>query len=58
MRPAAIHQKTDRIVMKWPWHTGDRTIDSILLRGFGVYFIMICYSSLLSQDMSYGIGVR
>jgi hypothetical protein len=58
MRPAAIRRKTDRIVTRWPWHTGDRTVDSILLHGFGIYFIMICYSRLLSQDMSYVIGVR
>jgi hypothetical protein len=58
MRPVAICQKTDMIVMRWPWHTGDKTVDSILLRGFGIYFIMIYYSSLLSQDMSYVIGVR
>jgi hypothetical protein len=58
MCPAVIRQKTDRIVTRWPWHTGDRTVNSILLRDFGIYFIMICYSSLLSQDMSYEIGVR
>jgi hypothetical protein len=39
-------------------HTGDKTVDSILLRGFGIYSIMICYSSLLRQDMSYEIGAR
>jgi hypothetical protein len=58
MRPAAIRWKTDKIVMRWPWHTGDRTVDSILLCSFEIYFIMICYSSLLSQDMSYEISVR
>jgi hypothetical protein len=58
MRPAVIHQKTDMIVTRWPWHTGDRTVDSILLHDFEIYFIMIYYSSLLSQDMSYMIGVR
>jgi hypothetical protein len=36
----------------------DRTVDNILLRGFVTYFIMICYASLLSQDMSYEISVR
>jgi hypothetical protein len=39
------------------WRTGDRTVGSILLRGFGTYFIMICCASLSSQDMSYEIGV-
>jgi hypothetical protein len=57
MRLAVICQKTDMIITRQPWHTRDRTVDSILLRGFGIY-IMICYSSLLSQDMSYRIGVR
>jgi hypothetical protein len=23
-------------VTRWPWHTADRTVDSILLRGFGI----------------------
>jgi hypothetical protein len=58
MRPTAIRQKTDMIITRWPWHTGDRIVVSILLRGFGIYFIMIYYSSLLSQDISYEIGVR
>jgi hypothetical protein len=44
--------------MRRHWRTGDRTVDSILLHGFGTFFIMICYSSLLSQDMSYDIDVR
>jgi hypothetical protein len=35
-----------------------QNIDSIRLHGFGTYFIMICYASLFSQDMSYGVGVR
>jgi hypothetical protein len=39
------------------WRNGDRIVDSILLRGFGTYFIMICCASLSSQDMSYEIGV-
>jgi hypothetical protein len=58
MRLAAIRWKTCRIVLRWPWRTRDRTVDSILLRGFVTYFIMICYTSLLNQDMSYEIGVR
>jgi hypothetical protein len=37
------------IVMRWPWHTGDKTVDSILLRGFGIYFIMIYYSSFFES---------
>jgi hypothetical protein len=40
------------------WRTGNRTVDSILLRGFRTYFIMIYYASFSSQDMSYEIGVR
>jgi hypothetical protein len=31
MRLAVIHQKTCRIVMRWPWHTRDKTVDIILL---------------------------
>jgi hypothetical protein len=58
MRLAVIRQRTDRIIMRWHWHTGDKIVDGILMDDFGIYFIMICYSSLLSQDMSYGIGVR
>jgi hypothetical protein len=58
MRPMVIYWKTGKIVLRQPWRIGDRTVDSILLRGFGTYFIMICYAGLLSQDMIYGIGVR
>jgi hypothetical protein len=58
MCPAAICQKIDRITTRWPWHTRDVTVNNILLRDFGIYFIMIYYLSLLSQDMSYRIGVR
>jgi hypothetical protein len=29
MRSAAIRRKTDRIIMRRPWHTGGRTVDSI-----------------------------
>jgi hypothetical protein len=58
MHLAVKRWKTCRIILRRPWRTGDRIIDSILLRDFGTYFIMICYASLLSQDMSYGIGVR
>jgi hypothetical protein len=36
---------------------GDRTVESILLCVFGTHFILICYVSLLSQGMSYGLGV-
>jgi hypothetical protein len=56
MRPAAIQRKTRKIVTRRPWRTGDRTANSILLRDFRTYFIMIYYASLLSQDMSYEIG--
>jgi hypothetical protein len=38
-------------------HT-ETALDSIILHDFGTYFIMICYASILSQDMSYGIGAR
>jgi hypothetical protein len=58
MYPTVIRWKICRIILRRPWRIGDRTVDSILLRGFGTYFIMICYTSLLSQDMGYRIGVR
>jgi hypothetical protein len=38
--------------------TGDRTVDNILLSGFGTNIILICYVNLLSQGMSSGLGVR
>jgi hypothetical protein len=57
MRPTMIRWKTCKIIKRWPWHTGGRTVDSILLRGFDTNFILICYISLLSQAMSYGLGV-
>jgi ribosomal protein L39E len=58
MCPTTICWKTCRIILRRHWRTGDKIVDSILLRGFGTYFIMICYASILSQDMSYGIGAR
>jgi hypothetical protein len=58
VRPVTIRQKTDRIIMRWPWHTRDRTVDSIFMHSFGTYYIMVWCASVLSQDMSYEIGVR
>jgi hypothetical protein len=58
LSPTVVRWKTCKITMRWPWRIGDKTVDSILMRGFGTYFIIIYYSRLLSQDMSYVIGVR
>jgi hypothetical protein len=57
MYPAVIQRKTHKIITRWIWRTGDRIVDNILLHGFATYFIMICYASLLSQDMNYEISV-
>jgi hypothetical protein len=40
-----------------PWRTGDRTINNILLIGFGTNIILICYVRLSSQSMISGLGV-
>jgi hypothetical protein len=41
-----------------PWHIEERTVGNILLRGFEINIILICYVRLSSQDMSSGLGVR
>jgi hypothetical protein len=46
MRPTVIRWKTCMIVVRWSWSTGNRTVDSILLRDFGTYFYydLLCKS--------------
>jgi hypothetical protein len=55
---AMKHWTTCIISTIWPWHTGERIVGNILMRGFGKSIILICYVWLSSQGMSSRLDVR
>jgi hypothetical protein len=49
MRPVAICWKTSRIILRRPWRTGDRSVNCILLCGFGTFYYDLLHMSFESR---------